>query len=53
MRKEPEIIKNSKIKKACQVSCKLDLRREDIKLSLKKCSEKTRFRSSLFDMLAG
>ena len=51
MAKKEPAIKNRKVK-ACNVANLIDPKR-DLNLSLNKCSEKTKFRSSLFDMLVG
>lgn len=51
MAKRQATIKNQKVK-ACKVS-HLITEKNNSKLSLKKCSNKTSIRDSLFDMLIG
>lgn len=51
MAKRQAAIKNQKVK-ACKVS-HLITEKDSAKLSLKKCSDKTKIRDSLLDMLIG
>lgn len=51
MAKRRAAIKSQKVK-ACEVSC-LITRKDNSKLSLKECSEKTRIRGTAMDMLIG